>query len=266
MPAAPQELCPGCGGLEGDGLSSGTLRLLCVTAHPDDECYAFGGALALAAERGVETTVICLTDGQAGTHRGDAADGAELGSMRRAEFAASCNVLGVTHHELFDYQDGKLEFAVLSEVAGRLVKRIRAIRPHVVLTFGADGAANTHADHTTVSAATTAAFHWAGNPKRYPDLGPAYQPQRLFYQTATFFLPERHRPVPAPWTLKLDVTSVFEKKIDAFRAHVSQRPLMEQALPIFEQHGKTELYALAAAVEPTVARTSTDMFEGVAAD
>ncbi len=242
------------------------LRLLCVIAHPDDECYAFGGALALAAERGVETNVVCLTDGQAGTYRGDAASGAELGAMRRKEFAASCKVLGVAHHELLDYQDAHLEFAVLSEVAGRLVERIRSFKPHVVLTFGPDGAANTHADHTAVSAATTAAFHWAGNPKRFPGLGAVYQPQRLFYQTATFFLPERHRPLPTPWTLKLDVSGVFSKKIDAFRAHVSQKPLMEQALPVFEQHGKTELYALAAVVEPMAARPSTDMFEGVVAE
>ena len=46
---------------------------MCVTAHPDDECFAFGGALALAAEQGVETYVICFTDGQAASHRGDAA-------------------------------------------------------------------------------------------------------------------------------------------------------------------------------------------------
>ena len=55
------------------------LKLMCVTAHPDDECYAFGGALALAADRGVETYVVCLTDGQAATNRGDAADGEALG-------------------------------------------------------------------------------------------------------------------------------------------------------------------------------------------
>lgn len=243
-----------------------TLRLLCVTAHPDDECYAFGGALALAAERGVETSVVCLTDGQAGTYRGDAGSSEELGAMRRAEFTASCEVLGVAHHELLDYQDAKLEFAVLSEVAAKLVERIRNFKPQVVLTFGADGAANTHPDHTAVSAAATAAFHWAGNPKRYPSLGAVYQPHRLFYQTANFFLPDRHKPLPAPWTLKLDVSGVFAKKIDAFRAHVSQKPLMEQALPVFEQHGKTELYALAASVEPMAAKQSRDMFEDIVAD
>src|SRR6202012_2234845 len=157
-----------------------SLRLLCVCAHPDDECFAFGGALALAAARGIETSVICLTDGQAATHRGSATSGKELGEMRRAEFAASCKVLGVAHHELLDYQDAKLEFANLSEVAGKLVARIRSFRPQVVITFGSDGGLNPHPDHTVVSAATTAAFHWAASAKRYLELGELYQPQRLY--------------------------------------------------------------------------------------
>lgn len=82
------------------------LKLMCVVAHPDDECFAFGGALALAAARGIETYVLCLTDGQAATARGAAENGEQLGRIRREEFAASCKVLGVTHHELLDYQDG----------------------------------------------------------------------------------------------------------------------------------------------------------------
>src|SRR5258708_31947858 len=93
---------------------------MCVVAHPDDECFAFGGALALAAERGIETYVICLTDGQAASNRGDAATGAALGAMRRDEFRRSCEVLGVTHHELMDYHDGRLEFVEFPVAAGRL--------------------------------------------------------------------------------------------------------------------------------------------------
>jgi LmbE family N-acetylglucosaminyl deacetylase len=240
------------------------LRLLCVTAHPDDECFAFGGALALAADRGVEITVLCLTDGQAGSYRGTATSGKELGQLRRAEFAASCAVLGVKNHEMLDYQDGKLEFETLSKLAQDIVERIRSLQPHVVLTFGGDGAPNTHADHTVVSAATTAAFHWAGSPKRFVGLGELYTPQRLYYQTTSFFLPDRLRPLPMPWTLTLDIRAVSARKMDAFRAHATQRPLLDQVEPIFEKHGQDEYYTLAASMVPQPARQSTDMFEGVA--
>ena len=241
-----------------------SLRLLCVVAHPDDECFAFGGALALAADRGVEISVICLTDGQAATYRGSATSGKELGEMRRAEFVASCKILGVAHYELLDYQDAQLEFANLSELAGKLVTRIRSFRPQVVLTFGSDGALNTHPDHTVVSAATTAAFHWAGSPKRYLELGELYQPQRLYHLTTSYFLPDRQPPLPAPWTLTLDINSVFDRKLEAFRAHTSQAPLMERTKPVFDEHGHEERYTLIASPVPQPARQSTDMFEGVA--
>jgi LmbE family N-acetylglucosaminyl deacetylase len=240
------------------------LRLLCITAHPDDECFAFGGALALAAQRGVETSILCLTDGSAGSYRGTATSPCELGQLRRSEFAASCDILGVHHHEVLDYQDGQLEFASYSTLAGDLVRRIRTLRPHVILTFGGDGALNTHADHTVTSSVATAAFHWSGSPKRFPTLGDLHTPQRLFYLTTDFFVDGRLRNIPAPWTHTLDVASVLPQRMKAMRAHTTQAPLMERAGPlIFAQHGNTENYALAASPTPQPATQSTDLFEGV---
>jgi LmbE family N-acetylglucosaminyl deacetylase len=238
-------------------------KLLCVVAHPDDECFGFGGALALAANAGVETYVICLTDGQAATNRGVATSGAELGAMRRAEFAASCNILGVTHHELLDYQDAQLEFANFSETAGKLVERMRRFKPDVVLTFGGDGGMNTHPDHMMVSAFTTAAFHWAGQKKRYPDLGPIHQAKRLYYVTTSFFFPDRPPCVPAPWTVTLDIRAVETRKFDAFRAHTSQLPLMDKFKSFFEKLGGVEHYTLAASPEPGPARQTTGLSAGL---
>ncbi len=242
------------------------LRLFCAIAHPDDECFAFGGALALAADRGVEISIVCFTSGQAGSYRGNTNSPEELGALRRKEFADSCSILGIHHYEVLDYQDGQLEHQTLSTLAGDLVQRIRAFRPHVILTFGSDGAPNTHADHTTVSAAASAAFHWSGSPKRFPNLGPLHTPQRLFHQTSNFFLPGRLQPLPAPWTLTLDIRPVFQRKVDAFRAHTTQVPLLDQVLPLFEEFGQTEVYTLIGSPDPQPATQSTDMFEGVADD
>jgi LmbE family N-acetylglucosaminyl deacetylase len=239
------------------------LKLLCVTAHPDDECFAFGGALMLAAEAGHETSVLCFTDGQAATNRGTAISGEHLGEMRRQEFAASCKILGVTHYELLDFQDAQLEFANFSDTAALLVKRMRAWKPDVVLTFGGDGAMNTHADHTMVSCFTTAAFHWAASPKRFPALGPTHTAQRLFYNTTTFFFPGRPAPLPAPWTVTLNVSRVQHRKFEAFRAHTSQLPLMEKFQSFFEQRAGQEVYTLAATPIPQPATQMTDLFAGL---
>jgi LmbE family N-acetylglucosaminyl deacetylase len=237
---------------------------MCVTAHPDDECFAFGGALALYGERGVETYVVCLTDGQAASNRGDAATGAALGAMRREEFRRSCEVLGVTRHELMDYQDGRLESVELPVAAGQLVERMRRFRPDVVMTFGGDGGLNTHADHMMVSMLTTAAFHWAGREKRYSDVGVPHKAKRLYYLTAKFPIPDRPPPMMMPWTVTLDIRSVQERKSEAFRQHVSQAPLMERTKNFFARYGAEEFYALVAAVEPQAARQGTDLFEGLA--
>lgn len=240
-----------------------SLRLFCVVAHPDDECFAFGGALALAADQGVAVTILCLTDGQAATNRGTARSGAELGAMRRAEFAASCDVLGARQHEIWDYQDAQLEFCSLNELGGRLVQRMRQLQPHVVVTFGGEGALNNHPDHATVSAATTAAFHWSGNPKRFPEAGEPWRPERLFYLTTDYFLPDRLAPLVAPWSCVLDIRSVAGRKHKAFEQHTSQAPLMEATRQVFEEHGAEERYALAYAKNPQPAGPISGFFTGL---
>ena len=239
------------------------LKLLCIVAHPDDECFAFGGALALAAKAGHETSVLCLTDGQAASNRGAAGDGEELGRMRREEFAASCGVLQVAHCELMDYQDGQLEHVVFAQAAGRLVAKIRTFQPDVVLTFAPDGAANTHPDHTMVSLLTAAAFHWAASPKRYPEAGPIHHAERLYVLATSFFLPERPTPMPPPWTVTLDVREVMEQRHEAFRQHTSQAPLMLKTESLFKQFGETEHYTLIAQREPGAAVQTTDLFAGL---
>jgi LmbE family N-acetylglucosaminyl deacetylase len=239
------------------------LKLMCVVAHPDDECFAFGGALALAADRGIETYVICLTDGQAATNRGDAETGESLGTIRRQEFHDSCEVLGVPHHELMDYHDAQLEFADVSVVAGRLVEKMRRYQPDVVITFGGDGGQNTHPDHMMVSIFTTAAFHWAAQPKRYPDAGAPHNAKKLYHLTANFHLPGRFPAMMIPWTTELDIRSVRERKNEAFRKHVSQAPLMEQTKDVFAKYGAEEFYALVATTETRPTRLETDLFEGL---
>jgi LmbE family N-acetylglucosaminyl deacetylase len=239
------------------------LKLMCVVAHPDDECFAFGGALALAAERGIETYVVCLTDGQAASNRGDAASGEALGKMRRDEFRGSCEVLGVSRYELMDYEDGRLGYVELPVAAGRLVERMRRFKPDVVMTFGGDGGLNTHTDHMMASMLTTAAFHWAGQAKRYPDAGEPHKANRLYYVTSMSQIPDRPPPMMMPWTVRLDIRSVRARKNEAFRRHVSQAPLMERTKGFFEQHGAEEFYALVAATEPQAARHGTDLFEGL---
>jgi LmbE family N-acetylglucosaminyl deacetylase len=243
------------------------LRLLVVTAHPDDEAGGFGGALLKYRERGVETNVLCLTEGQAATHRGNAKNGAELAALRRAEFAASCKILKVNRAEVLSYPDGGLPEYNFMQIVGDLVRRMRQIRPHVVITFGTEGSVTTHPDHSMTSLFTTAAFHWAGRKNRFAEqlsggLTP-WRAQKLYYSTASFFLPEREPVSLAPATAIIDIKPYFELKIAAFHAHTSQAPLF----PIFDhmmtRRGFEEPYHLAASITPSVVELETDLFAGV---
>src|SRR5438067_2366279 len=170
-------------------------RLMCVTAHPDDEAGGFGGSLRLYHDRGVETSVICLTPGQAATHRGGLTSDEDFSAARRKEFAASCALLKITQAEVLNYPDGKLYRQDLYQVVCDLALRIRQFRPNVLLTFGPEGGVTGHNDHSMASLFATMAFHWAGRNNRYPDqLTNGLRPHltnKLYYATADFGLPDR---------------------------------------------------------------------------
>lgn len=163
-------------------------RILAVYAHPDDECYCSGGTLAKYSSAGAETTVISATKGQAGQINDTRiAVRATLGKVREQELYRSCEQLTVRHVECWDYMDGGLKDAPWEQLVGDVVCAIRKYRPHIVLTFGADGAYG-HPDHVAIGEATTAAFQVAGDAKAYSyhDLAP-HTPDRLYYA----YFPER---------------------------------------------------------------------------
>lgn len=247
-----------------------SLRLLCITAHPDDEAGGFGGSLLLYRERGVETHVICLTPGQAATHRGGHQDDDELAAVRRQEFAASCEILRVTKGEVLDYPDSRLDRIDLYGAVGELVRRIRYIRPQVIITFGPEGAITAHPDHSMASVMATMGFHWAGRTNRYSDqLTNGLRPhgtQKLYYATANFTLPERQPVALSPQTAIVNIGEHLETKIRAFKAHATQSPLFE----LFEGHvrrrGNYEMFHLVASINPGPVEKETDLFAGVTPD
>ena len=68
----------------------------------------------------------------------------------------------------------------LEEAAAPLVKVIREFKPHVLTTYDENGG-YPHPDHIMCHKVTVHAFEAAGDPERYPDLGEAWQPLKLYY-------------------------------------------------------------------------------------
>jgi LmbE family N-acetylglucosaminyl deacetylase len=243
------------------------LRMMVITAHPDDEAGGFGGSLRLYRDRGVETCVICLTPGQGASHRGSARTDHELAALRRKEFAASCEILKVSRGIVLDYPDGHLHRQDLYRVVCDLTLHLREFRPHILLTFGPEGSVTGHTDHSMASVFASLAFHWAGRNNRYPDqfkdgITP-HRAQKLYYSTTNFTLPDRQPISLSPATAIIEIGDYLETKIAAFKAHTTQAPLWSLVEAYFRQRGRDEMFHLAASLNSGLIKQETDLFTGV---
>lgn len=159
------------------------LRLLAVLAHPDDESLGFGGTLAKYAAEGVETHLVTATRGERGRffEQGKTADPAEVGRVREAELRAAAAVLGIHQVSVLGYGDAVLDQTGPAAAIGAIAAHIRRVRPHVVVTFGPEGAYG-HPDHIAISQFTTAAVICAAD-AAYATAGAAepHRAAKLYY-------------------------------------------------------------------------------------
>ncbi len=170
-------------------MSLSPLRLCAILAHPDDESLGCGGVIAKSVAEGVQVSLVTATRGQSGRfleHRGGAPQhpGPEkLAIIREAELRAAAAVLGLEDITVLDYMDGALDQADPPEITATLVRHLRRARPHVVLTFAADGAYG-HPDHIAISQFTTAAVVAAADASYRGADGPAHAISKLYYLVA----------------------------------------------------------------------------------
>lgn len=236
-----------------------TKTILAVLAHPDDESFGLGGTLALYAQKGYDTYYVCATRGEAGTvdpeHLNGYKDTAELRTeelMRAAKHLGLKGVFflgyrdsGMPGSEDNRHPDAQINHSV-DEVAGRIVKYIRELKPEVVLTFDPIGGYK-HPDHIHVHQATKLAFERADDPSFHPEAGVPFNPQALYYQVfPRGFLKWMTRLMPLvgkdprkwgrngdidlkdlaevdfPVHVRLDISPVAEIKREAGAQHVSQ--------------------------------------------
>lgn len=202
--------------------------LLVIIPHPDDESYAFGGTMALAASAGWRVVVEAATNGELGErHDGITADPESLGNRRRDELRDSCRILGAESPRFWDMPDGGL--AALPDQSDRVAAIMRSDQVSMVLALGVDGAYG-HPDHLAVYrwvAAGVAALGEEG-----PPLLLANFPQGLFLPQYDLCLPMLGDP-PQPERsaigsnspdIRLPIGSVRERKWAAIGAHRTQLP------------------------------------------
>lgn len=179
--------------------------LLACFAHPDDEAFGTGGTLARYAAEGTEVSLVCATRGEAGEiSNPDLATRENLGEVREDELRCAAESMGVRELIFLDYRDSGMVgtpenddprafmLASAEEVVRQLVGIMRRLRPQAVVTFEPTGGYG-HPDHIAIHRHTVAAFQAAADPTRYPELGPGWQAERLFYNAIprSFFMEVR---------------------------------------------------------------------------
>jgi LmbE family N-acetylglucosaminyl deacetylase len=169
--------------------------LLSVLAHPDDESFGMGGTLALYAKNGSDVYLVCATRGEVGEVDPRILQGyASVAELREAELRCAAGHLGLKEVFFLGYRDSGMPGSPdnlhpdaqvshpVEEVAARVVKHIRAIKPDIVLTFDPIGGYR-HPDHIQIQQATVLAFEKAADPSFHPECGQPFQPARLYFHT-----------------------------------------------------------------------------------
>lgn len=159
------------------------LKLMCILAHPDDETLGVASTITKYSEEGVQVYLVTATRGEGGWtgEKQDYPGPEALGKIREAELRCAAQILGIHQVDFLDYIDGRLDSADPSEVIGKIVNRLREIRPHVVITFPPDGSYG-HPDHIAICQFTTAALVCAAD-SEYKDSStmPPYRVPKLYY-------------------------------------------------------------------------------------
>lgn len=176
------------------------LDVLAIGAHPDDVELGCGGTLALLARQGRRTGILHLTRGERGT-RGTPEE-------RRREAEEAARALGAEELDFLDCGDGALRTGDAEEDA--LIERLRAWRPELIL---GPSPSDRHPDHHRAYQLVQSASFYAGLRNRHPESGGPYRPGAVFSYM-------QHDPFEP--SLIVDVSSVWETKLEALRAYHSQ--------------------------------------------
>ncbi|MGF1646321.1 MAG: PIG-L deacetylase family protein [Kineosporiaceae bacterium] len=193
-----------------------TERALVVGAHPDDIDFGCAATVATWVDAGIDVTYLVVTRGDQGGF--DDTPREQVPLIREAEQVAAAGAVGVTDVRFLDgYADGDVQ--VCHDLVRDVSRVIRQVRPQRALIQSPERNYRrlpaSHPDHLAVGeAALRAIYPAARNAFAYPKL----LDEGLQPWTVTDIWLVGHPTV----NHHVDVTSTFDRKVAALRAHASQ--------------------------------------------
>jgi len=184
------------------------MKLLFLTAHPDDAEYYAGGLIRKYAAADHEVKVICLTTGGAGHHE---LRGQHLIERRKREAWASSHI-GEFKYQILNHHDAQVypTMALRDELIGI----IRNHAPHAVFTHRPY---DYHPDHRNTALAVQDAAYLLTVPSIVPR-EPILDHVPLILHLEDQFL----KPIPFEADVAISIDDTIDAKIDMLDAHVSQ--------------------------------------------
>lgn len=191
-----------------------TDKILAVFAHPDDESFGPGGTLAKWAREGSLIHLICATKGEAGRNSSKN----ETGKVREQELLKAAKIIGIQKVEFLEFIDGKIGNNDLKKLEQLITQKITTFKPDALITYDLSGVSG-HLDHIAVASATTQAF------KKTKIAQKIYYyciDKKISQQYHDYFVHFPEGKTQKEVDLVIDTSSVWDKKIRAMRAHISQ--------------------------------------------
>lgn len=180
--------------------------VLAIGAHPDDIELACGGTVAKFTEEGYSVAIVDCTNGELGS-RGNA-------EIRAIEAKKGAEILGVKFRENLGLPDGKL--TVNDESVEKMIVMIRKYRPKIVLV---NPPYERHPDHEASHFILRKAMFKSGLVKVETEFdGVPQTPLRI----RKMFCYMQSYEFPRKADFYVDITSTFEKKMNAIKAYTSQ--------------------------------------------
>lgn len=184
------------------------VRIIAFGAHPDDCDIRAAGTAAKFAALGYAVKFVSVTNGDAG-HQD--IGGGPLALRRRAEVQESARRLGITY-EVLDNHDGELLPTL--DVRRQIIREIREWKADIVLGPRPN---DYHPDHRYTGVLVQDAAYMVVVPNICP-LTPALRKNPAFF----YYQDRFQKPSPFRPDVAIDIDDVFQKKIDALDAQVSQ--------------------------------------------
>lgn len=199
-------------------------KMLVVSAHAADYVWRAGGTIAKYIKHGAEVHLVILSFGGRGESndlwKQPEATAESVKSIRKAETQEAAGLLGLRHVEFWDLQDYPIR--TNDELDERMVKKIRQVRPDIILTHDRNGEDVLNPDHNQVSQWVFRCSIMANSAGvRMEDL-PHTRQMRLFgfepHQT------ELSKFVPGSF---VDITETYEQKVAAMKCFKAQSHLIQ---------------------------------------